>query len=88
MIGMCGVTTGEDRASVTQRWVAKGIEGLPVRKVDQVGEGVWQGRRHDRRRWWIRSVGMRLGPDLLLFAPLGPPVLEPDLEHMMNERSD
>jgi hypothetical protein len=31
---------------------------------------------------------MRLRPDLLLLAPLGPPVLEPDLKHMMNERSD
>jgi len=85
MIGMRGVTTGQHRA-VTQRRVAKGIEGLPVREVDQ-GEGVRQGRRHDRR-WWERGVGMPLGPDLLLLAPLGSPVLEPDLEHMMNERSD
>lgn len=85
MIGMSGVTTGEDRA-VTQRRIAK-VEGLPVGEVDQVGEGVRQGRRHDRW-WWVRSVRMRLGSDLLLFTPLGPPVLEPDLEHMMNERSD
>jgi len=73
---------------MTQRRIAKGVEGLPVREVDQVGEGVRQGRRHDRRRWWVRSVRMCLGPDLLLFTPLGPPVLEPDLKHMMNERSD
>lgn len=86
MIGS-NVTTGENRA-VTQRRIAKGVEGLPVVEVDQMGEGVWQGRRHDRRRWWVRSVGMRLGPNLFLFTPLGPPVLEPDLEHMMNERSD
>lgn len=87
MIGMRGVTTGEYRA-VTQRRIAKGVEGLPVREVDQVGEGVRQGRRHDRRRWCVRGVRVPLGPDLLLLAPLGPPVLEPDLQHMMNERSD
>lgn len=39
MIGMSGVTTREDRA-VTQRRIAKGVEGLPVREVDQMGEGV------------------------------------------------
>lgn len=62
-----------------QRRIAKGVEGLPVGKGDQVGEGVRQGRRHDRRRWWVRCVGMRLGPDLLLLAPLGPSILKPDL---------
>lgn len=51
MIGMRGVTTGEDR-TVTQRRIAKGVEGLPQSKGTQVGEGVRQGRRHHRRRLW------------------------------------
>lgn len=51
MIGMRGITTGEDRA-VTQRRVAKGVEGLPQSEGTQVGEGVRQGRRHDWRRLW------------------------------------
>lgn len=84
---MRGITTGEHCAGA-QRRVAEGVERLPVGKVDQVGEGVRQGRRHDRRRRWVRGVRMRLGPDLLLLAPLGPPILEPDLKHKTNERSD
>lgn len=62
-----------------------GVEGLAQLEA-QVGEGIGRkGGPHHRLHaggagWQVGIVRMRLGSDLLLLAPLGAPILEPDLE--------
>ena len=68
------------------------LEGLPDAGRPQVAEGGerssngrgqspgWASTEADRARDSVRTVGMAVRSDLLLFSPLGPSVLEPNLK--------